>query len=329
MPRPIYVYWSPNAIGGATSEMFAAARLWRSAGLDVVLVGPRVADVYDGFRVVQGVPDGSIVVGFCSSRFRRESADLKRRGCTLIYAPCMNFPWPEEFAANIADWYVFQSQFQESCIAPRLSILGLSPDRCRLIRGALDESFLEVKPLPHTPGEPFIIGRMSRAYGADGKSPCYEKFPQDLWKQYEAITYRPLRARVMGWSPEIEAYCGKPPEWAEVLPAGAEPPQHFLSTIHCLVPGIGCIAENWPRVGLEAMAACVPIVAENHGGWKEMLPYVCPPNRERQSEYVARLANSEAIRRNVASIGEAYLSTIADPDEITTQWLDLFEEAGL
>ena len=33
----------------------------------------------------------------------------------------------------------------------------------------------------------------------------------------------------------------------------------------------GGARENWPRIGLEAMAAGVPLVCQNQWGWKEMI----------------------------------------------------------
>ena len=35
----------------------------------------------------------------------------------------------------------------------------------------------------------------------------------------------------------------------------------------------GGARENWPRAGLEAMAAGVPIVAQNDWGWREMIEH--------------------------------------------------------
>lgn len=130
----------------------------------------------------------------------------------------------------------------------------------------------------------------------------------------------------MGWSMEIERHCGKPPEWAEVLPQGAESSQEFLAKIHCLVPGVGCCAENWPRIGLEAMAAGVPIVAEEKGGWMEMLGEVPPISTvTEQSDEVNRLACDERARGYMLACQLERVGMLADADVIGEQWIELFE----
>jgi glycosyltransferase involved in cell wall biosynthesis len=131
----------------------------------------------------------------------------------------------------------------------------------------------------------------------------------------------------MGWSAEIEAHCGPPPEWAECLKQGAETSQEFLSKIHCLVQGVGCCAENWPRIGLEAMAAGVPVVAERKGGWNEMLPSRWCGGIIEQAEHIDNFARNENERKEATIWQRNNLRDYADAVRIGQQWLSLFEEA--
>jgi hypothetical protein len=140
----------------------------------------------------------------------------------------------------------------------------------------------------------------------------------------------PLRVRVLGWSAEVEARVGPPPEWAECLPAGSCPSQEFLATLGALVHAGGTAAENWPRVGLEAMAAGVPVVADRRGGWPNMIRhgetgYLCDDELQ-FADYTARLANDEPLRQAIIQRARHSLETeLADPAAIWAAWQQLFE----
>lgn len=330
---PIYVYGLPGDIGGAATELWHTLKLWRSLDLDIILyptapVDPAWLDTVKaiGCGVSTAIAGGSTVVGFCNADFRHDTEALRSIGCRTINVPCMNWLSPRECNSVLSDRYVFQSNYQLCEILPKLQLFGFKCEHARLIRGAFDPTEFPFNPLPHNPGEPFIIGRLSRAECCKTKCPAYDKYPKDLWAQY-ADLYRPLKARVMGWSDALAKHCGNPPEWAECLPQGAETSRAFLSKIHCLVPGLGCCAENWPRVGLEAMAAGVPIVAEAKGGWLEMmLPFSGVKTLLEQSMVVSMLAESESHRMDLIECQRTVCADIADPIRIGKQWLSLFEE---
>jgi hypothetical protein len=228
----------------------------------------------------------------------------------------------EQYGHPIADRYVFQSYYQRDKLLPAL---GLPEGSYQVIRGAFDAGEFKYNPKPHKPGEAFAVGKLAShgymtAVNPDGThthGARLDKWPADLWAQYAAIPYRPLKARVMGWCEAVEAKCGPPPEWAEVLPQGAETTQQFLESIHCLVPGIGCCPENWPRIGLEAEAVGAAILAEYKGGWIEMLqPWQLAATVEEQAVRVAQLAHIEIV-----TVARNY-----DQSDITQQWLSLFAE---
>ena len=149
-----------------------------------------------------------------------------------------------------------------------------------------------------------------------------------LWKAYARIP-PPLRARVLGWKPQLAARLGPPPPWAECLPAGSQSSGEILGTLHALVQA-GAAVENWPRVGLEAMAAGVPLVVDAKGGWKEMVRhgrtgYLCRDECE-QAECAARLARDEDRRLDIACRARAALTAeLAEPGAIWSQWRELLE----
>ena len=345
--QPIYMMGWPSAYGGANSERWHTLKLWRKMGLDVTVIpsGVRMPDHADWIPRLDAIGceiahpgtadltgDGKIAVSFCDSGFRNAASQLRKTGWKTIYVPCMLAPYLEEkYGQPIADLYVFQSIYQRDQLLPALGL----PEGCyRMIRGAFDASEFKHNPKPHKPGEPFVVGKLaSGGYrletNADGSHDAVarlDKWPADLWAQYARIPYAPLRARVMGWTAEVQEKCGPPPPWAEALPQGAETTQQFLESIHCLLPGLGCCAENWPRIALEARAVGVPIIAENKGGWKEILTGSGWAN-----DALVTDAEQQAFR--VAAIAHGYDAPIAYDfgsdsvqNEVGKAWLELFEE---
>jgi glycosyltransferase involved in cell wall biosynthesis len=86
--------------------------------------------------------------------------------------------------------------------------------------------------------------------------------------------------------------------------------------------------ENWPRVGLEAMAAGVPVVVDNRGGWPEMIRhgqtgFLCNDEGEMAS-CIARLAHDSTCRRAIiAQARRAVETELSDPETWWRQWKDL------
>lgn len=350
----VYILGYPGDIGGANTELWHTVKLWRAAGVKVNLIPTtatschwrvKLADIgahtidadLDRLGEVSGLP-GGIVIGFCQSEMVRRAGTLKRLGCRTVWAGCMNFLLAGERECYAEhgpfDVHVFQSEYQRRCLLPHLSQWGWAPERGAVIHGAFDVGEIPFRPRSHLAGanEPFHVGRLSRAYSQPDNWPAREKYPADLWRQYWECSdiSGGIHAWVMGWSPQIAAYCGRPPAWATCLPQGSEASTAFMGRLHALVPGVKCTAENWPRVGLEAMAAGVPIVAEDRGGWPEMIE-----NSETgflvrdvgyQAECVAMLASDERLRIEIVEAARESLKRLADPARIWKQWKAIFED---
>jgi glycosyltransferase involved in cell wall biosynthesis len=352
MPH-VFVAGYPSTLGGANTELWHTLKLWRSGGIDVtclVLKGEpeqewvdRVAGI--GCRTVFGRLDsldaiphlpGATVVAFCNHWFLQELHQFDKLGCKYVWVPCMNWPFPQqqliEQFRGMLDAYVFQSEYQAAQMMPltknscERGEKPYLPERFHQIRGAFDVEEFPFRPKPVVEGEPFVIGRLSRSVGKPANVPALEKYPRDLWAQYAAIRARipHLKARVMGWCAGIEEKCGPPPEWAEVLPDCAETAQEFLASLHCLVPGIGCTPENWPRVGLEAMSAGVPLVVERKGGWVEMSERSAV-DRSMQITELRQLAEPE-WHTVAAGFAHGAVIALADPESILPKWQAIFNE---
>ncbi|NUQ66148.1 MAG: glycosyltransferase [Pirellulales bacterium] len=341
----VFVIGLPGDVGGANTECWHTIRMWRRSGPAVTLVptwspderwaerlrsaGCRVATASPGrLGDVPGLR-GAPIVSFCNSRFLRHADRFRRLGCRIVWVNCMTWLFAEERKhyrrSGPFDAYVFQSRYQLSQLLPQLQRYGVRPDQCHLVRGAFCPEDFPFCPRAHVPGEPLVLGRISRA--------APEKFAADTWAVY-ASAGGPIRARILGWDQNVEEKLGRPPEWAECLPAGADEPRRFLGSLHAMVQLSGGAEENWPRSALEAMAAGVPIVAENRWGWQEMIRhgetgFLCD-TREEITQWIDRLSQDEPLRLEIARRARtALVEELAEWRTIWAGWRQIFEEVGL
>jgi hypothetical protein len=337
----LFIIGYPSEIGGANTELWHTVKLWRRFGLGVTLLPTWQADAAWqgrleelGCRTLVCPPDelphvpglaGGVVASFCNTKFLAVADRVVRLGCRTIWLGCMNWLFPQERLhyrrCGPFDRHVFQSRHQHDQLVPQLRPYGYQDFQGRIIRGAIDAGEIAFQPRPHAAGEPLVVGRISRADA--------DKFSPTLWRTYGRIPH-PVRARVLGWNESVRARTGPPPPWAECLSAGAQPVGEFLKSLHVLVQSNAAAVENWPRVGLEAMAAGVPLVVDAKGGWREMLRhgrtgYLCRTDDE-LAYYAARLAYDEGHRLRLAARARAaLLAELADPHILWLQWRELFE----
>ncbi|MEN6556876.1 MAG: glycosyltransferase family 4 protein [Thermoguttaceae bacterium] len=340
----VFVSGYPSDVGGANTELWHTVRLWRRFGVEVVLIPTWRADPVwrgrleaIGCRTVESNPDdlqnvpglaGAAVVSFCNTRFLAAAERFRSLGCKIVWLNCMNWLFPEERLHyrrfGVFDRYVFQSLYQRGRLAGELAKYGYRASQGVVIRGALDPAAFPFRPRRRAPGETFVVGRLSR--------PAPEKFSPHTWAIFGRMP-SPRAARVMGWSDAVQARLGGPPPWAECLPAGAESSRRFLEKLHCLVQLGGSAVENWPRVGLEAMAAGVPLVVDRKGGWKEMIRhgqtgFLCETDAT-AVECVARLARDEPYRQAVVTQARRALENeLADPQSLWNRWRCLLMGLG-
>jgi len=337
----VFVIGYPGDVGGANTECWHTIRLWRRGGLSVTLIPTwtptenwlrRLETI--GCQTVTSRPDdlksvpglaGATVVSFCNSHFLRAAGHFADLTCRIVWVNCMTWLFAEERRhyrrRGPFDAYVFQSRYQQEELQPQLARYGVAADQCYRIRGAISTDEFPFAPARHRRGTPLVLGRISRA--------AADKYARDTWETYRGIPH-PIRARLMAWDDEVQRKLGPPPDWAECLPAGAESPQAFLATLHCMVQLGGGAAENWPRSGLEAMAAGVPIVAENRWGWREMIRHgltgYLADDADEVARYAGRLARDEAHRLAIAEQANRVLrEDLANPETIWIAWKRLFE----
>ncbi len=336
----IFVFGYPGNVGGANTEFWHTVKLWRRMALAVTLIPTwRASPDWRrrlntlGCRTVECPPErletvpglaGRTAVALCNEAFPAVAGRLRDLGCRTVWVGCMNWLFPAERLHyrrhRPFDHYVFQTHYQRRQLEPQLARFAYRPEQGRVIRGALDANEIPFRPLPHRADERFTVGRISRA--------APEKFSPRTWAIYRRTPY-PIRARVLGFGPAVAARTGAPPPWAECLPEGAQSAAEFLPTLHAMVFA-GGTAENWPRAGLEAMAAGVPLVVDRRGGWCEMIRhgqtgFLCDTEDD-FAFHTTQLARDEPLRRRVAYQARRELEEhLAEPARLSAEWRELLE----
>lgn len=342
----VYLMGYPGDLGGACTEAWHTIKLWRQFGVEVHLIPTWSCDQQWRERVeaigcethdttaellhrIPGINE-SIVVSFCNAEFLENAARLRELGCRLVWANCMTWLFEAErrFYRDHGpfDAYMFQSDFQRNVLEQELAEFGYTPDRGHLIRGAFDFSDWPFRPRAHGPGDVFVIGRAAR--------PDNDKWSSNTWPIYQRIQYRNKRALMLGMDDRTHAKLGTPPEWADCLKPMAIDAHQFFANLHCLLPINGGARENWPRAGLEAMAAGVPIVTQNEWGWREMIEHgvtgFLGNCDEELAHYAAMLAYDEELRMTIAGNARRRLENeLAEPYRIWEGWQRLFAELGV
>jgi hypothetical protein len=294
---------------------------WEQRLLDIGVVTHHIAP--DDLDVVPDLP-GAIVVGMCNTHYLKAFSELKVMGCKTVWANCMTLLFGEEVKVfrehGPADAYMFQSEYQRRKLEPQLKAMGYRSEQGHVIRGAFDWDEFRFRPRDHKPDADFVVGRLAR--------PDLDKWSSNTWPIFESIPYAHRKALMMGWDEKLTNKLGSPPPWATCLPPMAISSQDFLARCHSLLLVNGGARENWPRVGLEAMSAGVPIVTQNEWGWTEMVAHAetgfLANNDAELAGYTARLAQDERLRLRMAENGRQRVQELSDPDELIRGWEVLF-----
>jgi len=339
----IFLIGYPGDLGGANVEAWHTIKLWRKFGLDVHLIPTWGKDdkwlkitndigctthftTFEDIDKLECLKD-SIVVGFCNDQFLKSTKKLKSIGCRLVWLNCMTWLFDYErslYKDNIFfDAFVFQSDFQRTSIEESLKEYNYDTEHSYTIHGAFDFDDWAYNPRRHGIDDPFYIGKAAR--------PDLDKWSSNLWLIYNNVQYADKRALLLGVDDRTMAKLGPTPSWGQIIrPLGITSKQ-FFSALHCLLPINGGARENWPRIGLEAMASGVPIVINNDWGWKEMVinkktGFLCNNDNE-LSHFTACLAYDEELRIYMAREGRKFLvNDLANPEIIWSGWNKLIED---
>jgi len=330
-------------IGGAGSEAFETARMFISRGLEVHMIPTwespkpgrrqevealgvtvhciKPAGVGDLLRELGGPP----VVSFCNPGFLTHYRKFKEHSPT-VWVNCMTSVSGEERTAwkkaGLPSAFVFQSEFQRRILENRLRRHQYRPELGHLIHGAFCFDTWEFAPQGREPGQPFVVGRAARPDPAKWSS-----------NTFDALDPVPnIQAICLGADERVRRQLGSR-KYAEILAPGTLPAREFYSRLHAMIGYNSTAKENWPRVGLEAMATGVPLVVDGHWGWTEMIRHgetgFLARRTSEFTEYLQLLERDEPLRLRIAQQARRSLEQeLARPDAIWGGWCEIWRAIG-
>ncbi len=338
----------PLTCGGGGTESGDTVLMWRRAGIDVSVLyfdrckcgkpctkpvesNPWVNRLKDvGVDFIHGessrlkdVPGlaGSILVSFRCLHALHNWHELEAMGCKLVWSPLMTRSCIAEhhaFYDHPPSAAHFQSRFQYRELVG--DYVGWKCRNMVHIPGAFEP--LKFRPRAYQYGQPFVVGRLARDH--------VQKWNPDFWQILSDVRSRgvDVRALCMAWNDELTEHCGPPPSWATVHPKDSMSAQEFLDQCHALICPNWNTPENWPRVGLEAMSAGVPVLADDAGGWKEMLTtfggFLCD-SAIAYTNALVELAEDEDARQAMIHEGLCRARDLQDEQTSSSaRWVSLF-----
>lgn len=345
----IFVLGIPSNLGGMNSEMGHTILLWRAAGIDVTCLwmskcrchNPTVTPDDNNPWLKRLEAAGVKLVETETGRFNRVSGlrnailwgpggqhtchnwrELKAMGVKLIWSPGMCFTMPyevEAFSKSPPAALHCQSNFQK--LALEAAFVGWKTPQISVIPGAFDASEFPFRPSYRRENEPFVVCRIARSHRS--------KWHPKLWSIENGLILHGIDLKFIAeaWTYDLSMHCGQPPYWAETLPSDAETTASIMARSHAMIcPNQDWLTENWPRVGLEALSAGVPLLVDDRGGWKDLCgsAAIYCKTIEDFSDGLLRLAQDESYRQHLITLGRMRLNDVNNSQRIVDQWQELF-----
>lgn len=345
----VFVYGFPGLYAGANTELHHQIILWRSMGLRIHLIPPdpgyRNEALYPemierGVTVHEAddfdaITPGSPVLGFCNDRFLANLDHILERSHNTVFVNCMTWLFEME-----------KRRHREGKIAAFLyqndAVREKSQAALQTINPAADVQYLTFKPYFNAEAYPFVgersreeewgrscrftIGHISRQDG--------DKFAADTLRIWEAIeSPAPKRGIMLGFGRPSEDKIGVPPAWITTHEnQNTLSQQDFYKQVNVIVQPTDT-TENWPRIGLEAMASGSVLIVDNRGGWQQMIEHgktgwLCD-TPEDFITYATRMAHEPEERRAMARAARKRLDQLAGVNSSKESWLSVLDKLGV
>ena len=357
----IFIYGFPGLYAGANTELHHQVILWRLMGLTVHLIPggayrnePLYPEMIERGVIVHepnqfdAILPGAPVLGFCNDRFLARIDEILLYSHNTVFVNCMTWLFDLEKRRHregkIAAFLYQNEEVRQKNMA---LLREINPDPA--IKYLAVKPYFDAGAFPFVGEEPsrgsregkisggggavrpdvacFTIGRISRADA--------DKFSADTVAIWEGIevpgSYAGGKRGIMlgfGRSSE-EKLGGLPPEfmrWVKTFKNQTElSQQDFYRQVDVIVQPMDT-TENWPRIGLEAMASGAVLIVDNRGGWRQMVKHgvtgwLCD-TPEDFIKYATRMAHEPQERAAMARSACGRLGHIAGQTASAESWGD-------
>ncbi|MEM9419938.1 MAG: glycosyltransferase [Planctomycetota bacterium] len=340
----VFIYGFPGLYAGANTELHHQIVLWRSMGLSIHLIpsdpgyrnealypemierGVTVHEADDFDAILPGAP----VLGFCNDRFLTNLDRILERSHNTVFVNCMTWLFEMEKRRHregklAAFLYQNDAVRQKSQVA----LQAINPDA--------DVQYLTFKPYFNAEAYPFVDRRADDRFAIGHISrQDADKFAADtlrIWESIEVPGAVPKRGIMLGFGRPSEEKIGMPADWITTYEnQNTLSQQDFYARTDVIVQPTDT-TENWPRIGLEAMASGTVLIVDNRGGWQQMIEHgktgwLCD-TPEDFITYATRMAHEPEERRALARAARERLDQLAGASSSKESWLSVLDELGV
>jgi hypothetical protein len=334
----LFVYGFPSLYGGAGTELHHQIAIWQSLGLEVHIIPsdseykhePLYPEMLAAGVVVHehnefsSIERDAPVFGFCNSEFLQNIDAIRQYSTNTVFANCMTWLFELEMkrmAEGKIRTFIYQN---EDVRLPQSYVL-------RALNPSADVNFLTFVPFFDASRFPFIEQRSDEFFGCGRISrQDPDKYAANTLQIYEYfVAPKFKRGLFLGFDQRSEQKIGKPYEWIRTaLDQNECSQQDFYK--HCeIVLQPSDTTENWPRVGLEAMASGSILIVDNRGGWRRQVEHgvtgwLC--NHERDFIYFAsKMAYEPHLRIEMARRARERVETLAGATRSQQSWRNVFK----
>ncbi len=311
-PR-LVIHGFPSSGGGAGTELRHQIRLWRKMDIEVCLIpstggssalpehreltelGVRVF-LQDEWKILR---PGDRVLSFCNQHTLKRIDQIIHAGALLVFINCMTELFGME-RGLAPEGKIAAFGYQNPAVRGKLEA-ELRGSGCRDSTLFFDfEPWLDPELFPFhfaRDANSFVMGHISR--------PDPAKFSNDTAAIYNAVESPvPKRGIFLGFNFRCAAKTGPLPDWIDRFSSHSQmDPREFYRRCHVILQPTDT-TENWPRIGLEAMASGTVLIVDDRGGWQRMIEhgktgFLCKTPEE-FSSYASLLARDPELRGKIA-----------------------------
>lgn len=334
----VFAYGFPRLYGGANTELHHQIILWQSMGKEVHLLCDE-ADCTKEFLYQEMVSKGVVihkkdcfncirpedpVFAFCSSSFFVNLPEIRKKTKRTIYVNCMRTVSPLEMECvrnGLIAMFLYQNE--EVFIRNSNFLMTLNKN--------LDIRFLTFSPYFDSDKFPFIPERSDKYFGCGRISRSDpKKFSKNTLAIYQRfVSPKPKKGVFLGYGEEVRDKIGTPPMWIRTYRPFEISQQEFYR--HCaVILQPSAIAENWPRIGFEAMSSGSVLIVDNAGGWKQMVEHgktgwLCDSPHD-FVHYASMMAGEPGMRDEMALAARERAELLGGYQIAKKSWQRVFDE---
>lgn len=346
----LFIYGFPGLYAGANTELHHQIILWRMMGLHVHLIPedtgfrkePLFPEMMDQGVIIheanqfEAITPGSPVLGFCNDRYLARIDEILLYSHNTVFLNCMTWLFEQEkLRHREGKIAAFLYQNENVRLKNRQLLREINPDP--------DVQYLTFKPYFDSKAFPFnerssgkgnqyeyfTIGRISRQ--------DEDKFSANtvkIWEQIDSPVSK--RGVMLGFGPDSKRKLGGLSDhfrgWVQTYTNQTElSQQDFYKQVAVIVQPMD-MTENWPRIGLEAMASGCVLIVDNRGGWQQMIEHgktgwLCN-KPEDFIRYATRMAHNPEERSAIADAAHQRLMDLSGTTASASSWSSVLDQLG-